>query len=73
VIGGELPQLDESRCIRCGDCVAACPADCLEARGGRPWLARPADCISCGACAAVCPTAAIALTGEPAAGGRVSG
>lgn len=60
-----LPVLDESRCIGCGDCVAVCPADCLELRvepsWSRPWLPRPGECIPCGACVVICPTDAIAL------------
>jgi NAD-dependent dihydropyrimidine dehydrogenase PreA subunit len=59
--GELLPVLDESRCTRCGDCVAACPTKCLEMQPGRPWLARPADCVSCGACAAVCPADAVKM------------
>ena len=62
----ELPVLDETRCIGCGDCVAVCPTACLELRGKLPWLPRPMDCISCGACVAVCPTDAIRLSAGPA-------
>lgn len=58
---GELPVLDETRCVGSGDCVAVCPTACLELGGRQPWLPRPADCIACGACAVVCPTGAIAL------------
>ena len=65
---GELPVLDETRCVGSGDCVAVCPTACLELAGRRPWLPRPADCIACGACAVVCPTGAITLVpadGQP--------
>jgi NAD-dependent dihydropyrimidine dehydrogenase PreA subunit len=61
---GDLPELIESRCIGCSDCVAVCPTRCLAMAGNRPWLPRPADCIACGACEAVCPTEAIRLAGE---------
>ncbi len=71
MFGDELPVLDETRCTGCGDCVAVCPADCLEQRGKLPWLPRPADCVSCGACAAVCPTAAIRLSADPLAEPRI--
>jgi NAD-dependent dihydropyrimidine dehydrogenase PreA subunit len=57
----ELPALDETRCIGCGDCVLLCPADCLEMTGPLPWLPRPAHCISCVLCVVVCPTQALTL------------
>jgi formate hydrogenlyase subunit 6/NADH:ubiquinone oxidoreductase subunit I len=60
----ELPTLDERRCTACGDCVAVCPAACLEMVGPLPWLPRPRDCVSCALCAAVCPAEAIAMSGE---------
>ncbi|TCO83383.1 electron transport complex protein RnfC [Plasticicumulans lactativorans] len=52
-------------CIRCGDCVRACPADLLPQQ--LYWHARAReferagelglfDCIECGCCAAVCPS-----------------
>ena len=59
----ELPVLDESRCVKCGDCVIVCPTECLEPTVEQVWLARPGDCVSCGLCAIVCPTGAIKLVG----------
>ncbi|GIW82336.1 MAG: hypothetical protein KatS3mg105_4143 [Gemmatales bacterium] len=56
-----LPELDETKCIGCGDCVDGCPEDCLERMGSLPWLPRPTDCTSCGLCALLCPTDAIRL------------
>jgi NAD-dependent dihydropyrimidine dehydrogenase PreA subunit len=58
---GELPALDATRCTGCGDCVAACPADCLAMAGRLPWLPRPGDCVSCAVCEVICPTNAITL------------
>ena len=60
----DLLTLDETRCTGCGDCVAICPADCLEMSGPLPWLPRPADCVSCALCAAVCPAEAIAMSSD---------
>lgn len=57
----ELPVVDAARCTGCGDCVAACPTDCLALASGRPWLPRPLDCVSCSACVLVCPTDAVRL------------
>jgi MinD superfamily P-loop ATPase len=61
----ELPALDETRCVGCGDCVVLCPTDCLEMAGALPWLPRPGHCISCGVCVCICPVQALAM--EPAA------
>jgi NAD-dependent dihydropyrimidine dehydrogenase PreA subunit len=57
----ELPQLSEAKCTGCGDCVVACPAECLELRGPYVWLPRPRDCLVCDACVLVCPTQAIQI------------
>lgn len=57
----ELPEVDESRCTGCSDCVAVCPAECLEMAGAGPWLPRPADCCSCTACMLICPVEAITM------------
>ena len=57
----ELPDLDETRCTGCGDCVSVCPADCLEMAASLPWLPRPDDCTSCSLCALVCPAEAIKM------------
>jgi NAD-dependent dihydropyrimidine dehydrogenase PreA subunit len=61
-----LPQLDETRCTGCGECVVVCPAECLEMAGPLPWLPRPGDCVSCALCAAICPAEAIAMSSGPA-------
>ena len=60
----ELPLLDETRCVGCGDCVASCPTSCLEMVEGGPWLPRPGDCIRCAICVVVCPTDAVSLAEE---------
>jgi NAD-dependent dihydropyrimidine dehydrogenase PreA subunit len=60
----ELPEVDERRCTGCGDCVAACPTDCLAMAGPLPWLPRPAACVSCALCVLVCPAGAIGMESE---------
>ena len=57
----ELPMLDDTRCTGCGDCVPACPTDCLAMAGPLPWLPRPTDCISCALCVFICPMQALAM------------
>jgi electron transport complex protein RnfC len=63
------PELTELPCIRCGDCVQACPQDLLPQQllwyingnedGNNLDKARDHhvfDCIECGACSWVCPS-----------------
>jgi len=69
----ELPVVDETRCTGCGDCVLACPADCLAMAGPLPWLPRPGDCISCSLCALVCPAGAVTLSGDGEPGASATG
>jgi len=44
--------------IKDGDCVAACPVDCIY-EGGRMLYIHPDECITCGLCESICPVAAI--------------
>lgn len=46
-----------------GDCVDACPVDCIY-EGGRKRYIQPDECIQCGACLPVCPVKAISSTAE---------
>lgn len=55
----ELPILDRTRCIGCGECVQLCPTECLRMLEAEPLLVRPRDCIACSVCALICPTEAI--------------
>ncbi len=59
----ELPVVNVTLCIGCGDCVAVCPTDCLAMAGPLPWLPRPAACVSCALCVLICPTQALELQG----------
>ncbi len=55
----------EERCIRCGECVRACPhgALALDEAGARV-LRDASRCEPCGECARVCPTGARQLAGR---------
>lgn len=59
------PIINESRCIGCRSCVAACPEQpehqVLGMIGGKAHLVNPSDCIGHGACKEVCPVDAIQL------------
>jgi len=50
----------EERCIRCGDCVLACPHDALDAQLHH----HPELCMRCGECVEACPSGARQLAGR---------
>ena len=66
---GALPEPSfEDTCSRCGQCVEACPAQCIvldpQLAGGLPHIqARQMPCVVCEelACMNVCPTGALKL------------
>jgi len=59
------PVIDESRCLGCGACVAACPEyphhTVLGLINGKAALVSPSECIGHGVCKDVCPFDAITL------------
>ena len=66
---GAMPEPGFSdTCSRCGDCVKACPAQCIRldeaVAGGLPHIvARQSPCVVCDdlSCMKVCPTGALKL------------
>ncbi len=70
------PKTDETKCIRCSQCVRACAeiterfAISFEARGMKRRVTSPfkkvaPTCIGCGACAYVCPAKTITIEEAP--------
>ena len=50
-------KIDAEKCVACGGCKAACPADAINE--GDKYSIHPDKCLECGACAAQCPCEAI--------------
>jgi ech hydrogenase subunit C len=58
------PRVDQDKCVGCGACAHACPADAIEITGnGAECRVRfmHQDCIFCGSCQDVCPSEAVEL------------
>ncbi|MFC1837716.1 nitroreductase family protein [Thermodesulfobacteriota bacterium] len=56
-------QLDEERCILCGECANDCPAGVIG-MDEYPVLNDEDGCYRCQHCLAVCPTAAVSILGR---------
>jgi ferredoxin len=64
-VKGTQFQVDQKRCIRCGECVNECPVNILVIGESVPFIAdgRGGDCIGCQHCLAVCPEGAVSVLG----------
>lgn len=54
-----LLNIDRTRCLKCGLCVAVCPRGLIQLSPEWPELINSALCIACGQCVAVCPVSAL--------------
>lgn len=53
---------DDSRCVKCGLCVAFCPCNVLELNeSGFPYGANPDSCVGCQTCSGNCPQRALTI------------
>jgi nitroreductase/NAD-dependent dihydropyrimidine dehydrogenase PreA subunit len=55
-------QIDEERCIMCGECANDCPAGVIG-MDEYPVITDEEGCLRCQHCLAVCPTGAISILG----------
>lgn len=63
-VKGNVPEINEVRCMACGNCVRLCKKlgpNVLEIVDGVAKVVRPENCISDGACMMSCPTKAMFL------------
>jgi len=61
-------KIEESKCIKCGQCVKDCPVKIIEMTTGIPYVEEKNEekCMRCQHCLAICPTAALSIFGvEP--------
>jgi len=56
-------QIDEERCIQCGECAEDCPAGVIS-MDGYPEITDEEGCYRCQHCLAVCPTGAVSILGR---------
>lgn len=62
------PVFDETRCVRCGACIADCVCGILSfGEDGFPTVLPGMEnrCVRCGHCVAICPAGAAILNGMP--------
>ncbi|MFY9152087.1 MAG: glycyl-radical enzyme activating protein [Prolixibacteraceae bacterium] len=64
ISGKQERMYAQSKCIRCGTCVVACPEKAISLTP-EGIETDPEACKICGNCAEVCPTTAIELSGKP--------
>lgn len=57
--GVDYPEIDQSKCTKCGICLKVCAPVMYEMHGGQVTLVRPEWCFHCGHCGAACPAGAI--------------
>ena len=55
----DLIKVNREKCVKCGLCVADCPACILDMGDDGPECNVDRGCMSCGHCVAVCPTGAM--------------
>jgi len=55
-------EVDEEKCIGCGDCVDVCPVDVYEMQDEKSVPVNVEECIGCESCVEACEQEAITVT-----------
>jgi NAD-dependent dihydropyrimidine dehydrogenase PreA subunit len=61
-----IQEVDQEKCIGCGQCVKACAVDVIrmDKEAKKAYLAYPQDCMMCELCLFYCPVDALVFTPE---------
>ncbi|MFX1507416.1 MAG: 4Fe-4S dicluster domain-containing protein [Promethearchaeota archaeon] len=62
------PDLDGSKCTKCGLCIEVCPQNVFSLKDEEYVVQRPEKCIECGACVLNCRGDAISFEPFPGCG-----
>jgi len=55
-------EVDEEKCIGCGDCVDMCPVDVYEMQDEKSVPVNAEECTGCESCLEACEQQAITVT-----------
>lgn len=55
-------DVDEEKCIGCGECVEVCPSDVYEIQDEKSVVVNEEECVGCESCLDVCEQEAITLS-----------
>lgn len=55
-------ELDNDKCIGCGQCEMVCPHRIFSIEDGKAVITDKDQCMECGACSTNCPAEAIKVT-----------
>lgn len=56
------PEVDNDKCIGCGECIDVCPSDVYEMQDDKSVPVNAEECIGCEACLEACEQDAITIT-----------
>jgi NAD-dependent dihydropyrimidine dehydrogenase PreA subunit len=54
-------EVDQEKCIGCGECVEICPVDVYEMQDEKSVPVNAEECIGCESCVEVCEQGAITV------------
>ena len=55
-------DVDEEKCIGCGECVEVCPSDVYEIQDEKSVVVNEEECVGCDSCLEVCEQEAITIS-----------